>query len=43
MPDSDRHLHIGAIVNPQVDQADLTGPFEVLSRLPDSTFHILGK
>jgi cyclohexyl-isocyanide hydratase len=37
------HLHIGAILFPQMDQTDFTGPFEVLSRLPDSTFHVIGK
>ena len=37
------HLHIGAIIFPGVDQSDFTGPFEVLSRLPDSTFHVLWK
>jgi cyclohexyl-isocyanide hydratase len=26
-----------------VDQTDFTAPFEVLSRLPNSTFHVLGK
>jgi len=26
-----------------MDQADITGPFEVLSRLPDSTFHVLAR
>ncbi|HEY0791443.1 MAG TPA: DJ-1/PfpI family protein [Chthoniobacterales bacterium] len=36
-------LVIGAIIFPRMDQFDLTGPFEVLSRLPHSTFHILGK
>jgi cyclohexyl-isocyanide hydratase len=36
-------LHIGAIIYPQVDQADFTGPFEVLSRIPNSTFHVLWK
>lgn len=36
-------LHIGAIVFPRMDQADLTGPFEVLSRIPESSFHILAK
>jgi cyclohexyl-isocyanide hydratase len=41
MPDS--HLHIGAIIFPKIDQCDFTGPFEVLSRLPDSTFHVLWK
>jgi cyclohexyl-isocyanide hydratase len=38
-----RHLHIGAFLFEDVDQMDFTGPFEVLSRLPDSTFHIFGK
>lgn len=37
------NLHIGAIIFPGVDQSDFTGPFEVLSRLPDSTFHVLWK
>jgi len=41
--DHDHHLVIGAIVFPRMDQFDLTGPFEVLSRLPNSTFHILWK
>jgi cyclohexyl-isocyanide hydratase len=37
------HLQIGGILFPQMDQADFTGPFEVLSRVPNSTFHVLGK
>jgi cyclohexyl-isocyanide hydratase len=37
------HLKIGAIIFPQMDQMDLTGPFAVLSRLPDSTFQIVWK
>jgi|SRR5215469_7724444 len=37
------HLRIGTIVFPRVDQFDFTGPFEVLSRIPDSTFHVIGK
>jgi len=37
------HLHLGGILFPELDQADFTGPFEVLSRLPNSTFHIVGK
>jgi len=37
------HLNIGALIYPEMDQIDFTGPFEVLSRLPDSTFHILWK
>lgn len=36
-------LQIGALVFPEVDQADLTGPFEVLASLPNSTFHLLWK
>jgi cyclohexyl-isocyanide hydratase len=36
-------LQIGAILFPKMDQTDFTGPFEVLSRLPDSTFHVIGK
>jgi cyclohexyl-isocyanide hydratase len=28
---------------PGMDQADFTGPFEVLSQLPDSTFHVVAK
>jgi cyclohexyl-isocyanide hydratase len=36
-------LEIGAIIFPEIDQADFTGPFEILSRLPDSRFHILAK
>jgi cyclohexyl-isocyanide hydratase len=35
------HLELGAILFPGMDQADFTGPFEVLSRLPNSRFHIL--
>ena len=40
---SPNHLQLGAILFPQVDQADFTGPFEVLSRIPDSTFHVIGR
>jgi cyclohexyl-isocyanide hydratase len=28
----DAHLHIGSLVFEGIDQIDLTGPFEVLSR-----------
>ena len=41
--ESGNHLHLGAILFPQMDQTDFTGPFEVLSRVPDSTFHIAWK
>lgn len=37
------HLNIGAIIYPMMDQIDFTGPFEVLSRIPGSTFHVIGK
>jgi cyclohexyl-isocyanide hydratase len=38
-----KHLSIGALIFPRMDQSDFTGPFEVLSRIPDSTFHVIGK
>lgn len=37
------HINIGAIIFPNMDQCDFTGPFEVLSRLSDSTFHVAWK
>jgi len=37
------HPHIGAIIFPGMDQIDFTGPFEILARVPDSTFHVIGK
>jgi len=36
-------LQIGAILFEKMDQTDFTGPFEVLSHLPDSIFHVIGK
>jgi hypothetical protein len=36
-------LHIGSLLFEGVDQIDLTGPFEVLSRIPNSTYRIYGK
>lgn len=36
-------LNIGAIIFPRMDQIDFTGPFEVLSRIHDSSFHVLWK
>ena len=39
----DTHLQIGSLLFEGVDQIDLTGPFEVLSRLPNSTYRIYGK
>jgi cyclohexyl-isocyanide hydratase len=39
----DTHLQIGSLLMEGVDQIDLTGPFEVLSRLPNSTYRIYAK
>jgi cyclohexyl-isocyanide hydratase len=36
-------LTIGCLVYPQQDQIDFTGPFEVLSRMPDTTIHVIAK
>jgi cyclohexyl-isocyanide hydratase len=40
---SSRHLHIGALLFERMDQIDFTGPFEVLSKIPNSSFHVIGK
>jgi cyclohexyl-isocyanide hydratase len=34
------HLQIGTLLFEGIDQIDITGPFEVLSRLPNSTYRI---
>lgn len=39
----DAHLQIGSLLFEGVDQIDLTGPFEVLSRIPNATYRIYGK
>jgi cyclohexyl-isocyanide hydratase len=39
----DTHLQIGSLLFEGVDQIDLTGPFEVFSRIPNSTYRIFGK
>jgi cyclohexyl-isocyanide hydratase len=39
----DTHLHVGSLLFGGIDQIDLTGPFEVLSRIPNSTYRIYGK
>jgi len=36
------HLEIGSLLFEGIDQIDLTGPFEVLSRIPNSTYRIYG-
>jgi cyclohexyl-isocyanide hydratase len=40
---SDRHLQIGSLLFEGLDQIDLTGPFEVLSRIPNSTYRLFAK
>jgi putative intracellular protease/amidase len=36
-------LSVGGLIYEQMDQIDLTGPFEVLSRMPDTSILIIGK
>jgi cyclohexyl-isocyanide hydratase len=38
-----RQLQIGALIFPGVDQIDFTGPFEVFSRIPGATYHVIAK
>lgn len=38
-----RALSVGCLIFAQMDQIDFTGPFEVLSRMPCTTIHIVGK
>jgi cyclohexyl-isocyanide hydratase len=38
-----KDLTIGALLYPRMDQIDFTGPFEVLSRVPNSTIHVIAK
>jgi cyclohexyl-isocyanide hydratase len=38
-----KQLQIGALIFPGIDQIDFTGPFEVFSRIPDSTYHVIAK
>src|SRR5258708_5512123 len=42
IPD-DTHLLIGSLMFEGMDQIDLTGPFEALSRVPNSTYQIYAK
>ena len=39
----DTHLRIGSLLFEGLDQIDLTGPFEVLSQIPDSTYQVYAK
>jgi cyclohexyl-isocyanide hydratase len=43
MIDPNQHLQIGSLLFEELDQIDLTGPFEVLSRIPNSTYRIYAK
>ena len=38
-----KHLTIGVLIFPRMGQIDFTGPFEVLSRIPNSTIHVIAK
>jgi cyclohexyl-isocyanide hydratase len=37
------HLHIGSLLFEGLDQIDLTGPFEVLSRIPNTTIEFTAR
>jgi cyclohexyl-isocyanide hydratase len=39
----DVHLQIGSLLFEGLEQIDLTGPFEVLSRIPNSTYRLYAK
>ena len=43
MATDDAPLQIGSLLFEGLDQIDLTGPFEVLSRIPNSTYRIYAK
>jgi cyclohexyl-isocyanide hydratase len=38
----DKPLSIGILIFPELDQIDFTGPFEVLTRLPDTKVYAIG-
>jgi cyclohexyl-isocyanide hydratase len=40
---SETHLTIGSLLFDGIDQIDLTGPFEVLSRIPNASYRLYGK
>jgi cyclohexyl-isocyanide hydratase len=42
MTQPNTHLQIGSLLFEKLDQADLTGPFEILSRIPDATYRLFG-
>lgn len=43
MIDPQRHLNIGSLIFEGIDQIDLTGPFEVLARIPNSTYQLYSR
>jgi cyclohexyl-isocyanide hydratase len=43
MIEPNQHLQIGSLLFEALDQIDLTGPFEVLSRIPNATYRIYAK
>lgn len=40
---TERLLSVGCFIYPRMDQIDFTGPFEVLSRMPNTTIQVLAK
>src|SRR5215467_5892950 len=36
-------MQIGMLLYPRLTQLDLTGPFEVMSRIPDAKVHLVGR
>lgn len=38
-----RPLSVGCLIFERMDQIDFTGPFEILSRVPDTTVQVIGK
>jgi cyclohexyl-isocyanide hydratase len=43
MVSNETHLQIGSLLFEGLDQIDLTGPFEVLSRIPNSTYRLFAR
>lgn len=43
MIDPDKHLQIGSLIFEGLNQIDLTGPFEVLSPIPNATYRVYAK
>jgi cyclohexyl-isocyanide hydratase len=40
---TDQPLSVGCLIFERMDQIDFTGPFEVLSRMPDTTIRVIAK